>query len=79
MFLTAMLFATAQTTAPAPATQTKAEDKVVCKLEEAIHTRIRTNKICLKQSEWDMIAKDSQENMRRSTNQRSIAPNPSEN
>lgn len=79
MFLAAVLLATAQSAAPAPPTQAKPEDKVVCKLDEAIHTRIRTNKICLKQSQWDKIARDSQDDMKRSTNQRVIAPNPAGN
>jgi hypothetical protein len=71
----AVLLATAQATAPAPSTQAKPEDKVVCKLEEAIHTRIRSKKVCLKQSEWDNIAKKTQDQMRQSANQRSVAPN----
>jgi hypothetical protein len=74
MFL-ALLLATAQAAAPIPATQAKPEDKVVCKLEEAIYTRIRTKKVCLKQSEWNKIAKDTQDEMNRSANQRGVAPN----
>ncbi len=51
------------------------DDKRVCKLEEDISSRIRIKRICLKQREWDAIAKDTQRDLEGSRNDRVIAPN----
>lgn len=52
------------------------EDKKVCQLEENVTSRIRHRTICLKQSEWDAIAKETQKDLEGSRNDRRIAPNP---
>jgi len=51
------------------------DDKKVCKLEEDVTSRIRIKRICLKQSEWDAIAKETQRDLESSRNDRVIAPN----
>ncbi len=60
----------------APPAAVSPADKKVCKLEEDVTSRIRVNRICLKQSEWDAIAKENQRDLESSRNDRVIAPNP---
>lgn len=73
-----LLFAAAQA---APATTvtvekpTRPEDKIVCKREESIGTRINTRKVCMKQSEWDGISRQAQEDFKASRNQRNMPGN----
>lgn len=50
-------------------------DKKVCKLDEDVTSRIRMKSVCLKQSEWDAIAAETQKELQNSRNQRVIAPN----
>jgi len=75
MLLIAMLLAAQPAPTSAGATEIKPEDKIVCRREEAANTRIRTRKICLKQSEWDRISKETQDDIKRSANQKSIPVN----
>lgn len=73
-----LLIAAAQAVVPPPlaASPTVApENKIVCQFEEDVTSRIRYKKVCLKQSEWDAIAKEAQNDLESSRNDRAIAPN----
>ncbi len=72
--------AAAQAVAPsslaaAPAPAPAVEDKKVCQIDEDVTSRIRHKKVCLKQSEWDQIAKETQRELESSRNDRTITPN----
>ena len=74
-----LIAAAAQAVVPPSLAATPAvapEDKKVCQVEEDVTSRIRFKKICLKQSEWDAIAKETQQDLESSRNDRAIAPNP---
>lgn len=74
--LTLILAAAAQAVAPPslPAKPAAAADKKVCQTEEDVTSRVRYKKICLKQSEWDAIAKETQEGLAASRNDRTLPP-----
>lgn len=56
--------------APAPATVTKpAEDKVMCRMIQEAYSRI-PSRICRKRSEWDRMAKETEDDIRSSRNDR---------
>ena len=59
----------------APATRAVKEKKV-CQTAEDVSSRIRYQRICKTQSEWDAIAKETQADLEASRNDRGIAPNP---
>lgn len=69
MYLIAALLIAAQPAAPA-ATEVKPAEKMICRYEADVTTRIKTKRTCRKKTEWDQIAKDTEEDLRRSTNQR---------
>lgn len=77
--LTLLIAAAAQAVTPSSVTAPSAaaaEDKMVCQYEQQdAGSRIST-KVCLKQSERDAIAKQTQEDLDSSRNDRGIAPNP---
>ena len=75
MLLFALLLAAEAPAVTTPTAQAEPEEKIYCKREGATDTRIRTKKVCRKQSEWDSIAKEAQDEVRRSTNQKSIPAN----
>lgn len=64
------------TSPPAPTPKPAQEDKLVCKRENPIGSRINTRRVCLKQSEWDEIARQAQQDWESSRNDRTIPPNP---
>ena len=59
---------------PAAGTDTKNQDKTICNLQHEVQSRIPV-RVCMKQSEWERMAREAQEDMRKSTNQRHIPPN----
>jgi hypothetical protein len=71
MLLTAMLFAeaTAQAAMPTPGTKTNQAPtaKVECRMVAEAGTRIPT-RICRLDKEWELLAKDAQDDMRTSRN-----------
>lgn len=69
MLMTALILVTAQA-APAATVTAPAEDKVVCRYEESVSTRIRGKKVCMKQSEWAAIEKANQDDLHRSSGRR---------
>ena len=54
-----MIAAAVQAAAPVPAAPAAApvQDKKVCQTAEDVSSRIRYQRVCKKQSEWDAIAK----------------------
>jgi hypothetical protein len=60
---------------PAAPIATVAKEKKVCQIEEDVTSRIRYKKICMPQSEWDAVAKQTQDDLNSSRNDRGIAPN----
>ena len=48
-----------------PAATHSDPNKIVCKKEETIGSRIGAKKVCLTGSEWDMLAKDGREQTER--------------
>jgi len=75
MLLFALLLAVESPAASAALPQAEPEDRMYCKREGATDTRIRTKKVCRKKSEWDSIAQEAQDEMKRSANQKSIPAN----
>lgn len=73
--LFALIAAAAQAATPAPAAPPPAADKKVCQTQEDVSSRIRYKKVCVKQSEWDAIAKQTQQDLEGSRNDRGVAPN----
>jgi hypothetical protein len=71
-----IMAAAAQAVAPPAVVAPAAADKKVCQVAEDVSTRIRYQKICKKQSEWDAIAKETQADLESSRNDHGIAPNP---
>lgn len=67
MYMIAALLISAQPAAPAAA-EAKPAEKMICRYEDDVSTRIKTKKTCRKRSEWDQIAKDTEEDLRRSSN-----------
>lgn len=78
MFSTLILIAAAQAAtqaAPQAATATEPKaDKQVCRLEHEVYSRI-PRRICRPQSEWEQMAKETEDDLRSSRNDRGIAPN----
>ena len=60
--------------APSPAAPA-AKEKKVCQTAEDVSSRIRYQRVCKTQSEWDAIAKQTQDDLNSSRNDRGIAPN----
>ena len=73
-----ILAAAVQAVAPATAVQAPApaKEKKVCQTAEDVSSRIRYQRVCKTQSEWDAIAKDTQADLESSRNRRGTAPNP---
>ena len=71
MLISMLFLMAAQAGAPATAAASPAvkPDKIVCKSELVAYSRI-PERVCRKQSEWDSIAKQNEEDIRRSANQR---------
>lgn len=66
-----LIVAAAQAVVPSSATAVRSEDKMVCELtQEDAGSRI-LKKICLKQSTWDAMAKETQDDLQNSRNDRS--------
>ena len=77
MLLVSMLLAVAAPAgASAPAVQkaTASPDKVVCRSETEVGSRI-PQRVCRTQAEWDEIYRQTQEDLANSRNDRTIAPN----
>ncbi len=72
-----IIAAAVQAAAPGPAVSAPApaEDKKVCQTAEDVSSRIRYQRVCKKQSEWDAIAKETQADLESSRNDRGTAPN----
>lgn len=51
------------------------ENKIECRFDDEVTSRIRTKKVCLRQSEWEVIAKEAQRDIESSRNDRGVAPN----
>ena len=49
-------------------------DKVICRLEYEVYSRI-PKRVCGTQAEWDQMYKETQEDLRSSRNKRGTAPN----
>ena len=60
--------------APSQPAAAPAEDKRMCRIIQEAHSRIGT-RVCRKQSEWDQLERDTQEDLRASRNQRTNVPN----
>ena len=68
MLITALMLAQA-TTAAAPAQGQAPTAKVECRMIQEVGTRIPT-KVCRLDKEWALLAKDAQDDLNRSANQR---------
>jgi hypothetical protein len=70
MLITALMLAQATTaTAPAPAQGHAPTAKVECRMIQETGSRIST-KVCRLDKEWALLAKDAQDDLNRSANQR---------
>ena len=67
MILISMILMAVQA-APAPVTKA-AEDKVMCRMIQEAYSRI-PSRLCRKQSEWERMAKETQDDIRSSRNDR---------
>ena len=72
-----IIAAAVQTAVPAPAAPATApvKEKKVCQTAEDVSSRIRYQRVCKTQSEWDAIAKETQADLESSRNDRGTAPN----
>ncbi len=68
MFLISMLLMLAQV-APGLPTNSPNEDKIMCKMIQETYSRI-PSRICRKNSEWERMARETQDDLRSSRNQR---------
>jgi hypothetical protein len=69
MILISMVLMAAQA-APVPATAAKAaEDKVICRMIQEAYSRIPSRQ-CRRQSEWDRMERETQDDLRSSRHQR---------
>jgi len=76
MLVISFLLVMAASAHEAPATTPAAQpDKIVCKSEQQAHSRI-PERVCRLQSEWAQIAKQTEDDLRRSSNQRLNPQNP---
>lgn len=69
--LTLLIIAAAQAVVPASLPARPAvspEDKIVCQDAPLVETRILGKKVCLRQSQWDRIAKENQDDLESSRN-----------
>jgi hypothetical protein len=79
MLITALMLAQATTAAaPVPAQGQAPTAKVECRMIQETGSRIST-KVCRLDKEWELLAKDAQEDMNRSVNRRSNPGNGSGN
>ena len=71
MLITALMFAqaAAAAAAPAPAQGQTPTAKVECRLIQEVGSRI-PERVCRLDKEWEMLAKDAQDDLNRSANQR---------
>ena len=72
MLITALMLAqaTAAAAAPAPAQGQAPTAKVECRMIQEVGSRIPT-RICRLDKEWELLAKDTQDDLNRSANRRS--------
>jgi len=72
-----IIAAAVQTAVVAPAAPSAApvKEKKVCQTAEDVSSRIRYQRVCKTQSEWDAIAKETQADLESSRNDRGVAPN----
>ena len=74
MLLLVIAAAAQAVASPAPAAPAVKEKKV-CQTAEDVSSRIRYQRICKTQREWDAIAKQTQDDLNSSRNDRGVAPN----
>jgi len=70
-----LIAAAAQAVAPPSPPAPPAKEKKVCQTAEDVSSRIRYQRICKTQGEWDAIAKQTQDDLNSSRNDRGVAPN----
>lgn len=73
-----LLIAAAQAVVPPSLSATPPvapKDKIECRYDDEVSSRIRVKKVCLKASEWEAMAKEAQRDMESSRNDRGVAPN----
>lgn len=73
MLVTALMLAQAATATQATPVQAKAQQptaKIECRMIQEVGSRIPT-KVCRLDREWELLAKDTQDDLNRSTNRRS--------